>query len=45
MYTLMEATQWHFLPSLGGLGDQDEILMNNILTIAIRVKELKAPNA
>lgn len=32
-FTLMEATGWRYLPEAGGLLDQDEALMSDILTI------------
>jgi len=33
-FTLMEATGWRFLPQAGGLLDQDEALLLDVLTIA-----------
>ena len=45
MYTLMEATEWRFLPAGGGLGDQDDILLSNVFAIAARVSLLRRPNA
>ena len=45
MYTLMEATEWHFLPSFGGLAEQDEVLMNNVFAIASQVAILRGSNA
>jgi hypothetical protein len=46
MYVWMEATkEWTFLPSPGGLLDQDDLLMENILRIqsVIRKSEKKKP--
>ena len=33
-WTLMEATGWKYLPCAGGLIDQDEALLMDVLTIA-----------
>lgn len=40
-YTLMESTKWQFLPYAGGLLDQPEALMRNILRISniVRARE------
>ena len=39
MFTWMEATEWKHLPSQGGLLDQDEVLMENIMRIASLVRK------
>ena len=40
-YSMMEATDWHFLPYAGGLMDQPEMLILNIFRIARVAKWLK----
>lgn len=40
----MEATGWRFLPYAGGLLDQPESLMRNVLRIANIVNKLKEVN-
>ncbi len=39
MFTWMEATDWKHLPSAGGLLDQDEVLMENIMRITSLVRK------
>lgn len=41
MYTMLEALDWRHLPAAGGLGDQDEVLMNNIFAISHEVNRLR----
>lgn len=41
MFTIMEATGWKFLPAAGGLGDQDEVLMDNIFAISYEYRRMK----
>jgi hypothetical protein len=36
VYRLSEGTEWHFLPEGGGLINQDEALMDDLVTIAWR---------
>jgi hypothetical protein len=33
VFVLMEATQWNHLPDAGGILDQDDILMENLMRI------------
>lgn len=40
-WTLMEATDWHYLPHIGGLLDQPAALMGDILTIADRSRRIR----
>lgn len=40
-WTLMEATDWHYLPCAGGLLDQPSALMSDILEIADRSRRIR----
>jgi hypothetical protein len=40
-WTLEEATGWRFLPNAGGLLDQDESLLQDVLAIAALNERLK----
>jgi hypothetical protein len=40
MFTYMEATQWQHLPEAGGLLDQDDLLMDNIMRIKSVVRKM-----
>ena len=41
-WTLMQATGWTFLPYAGGLLDQPEALMDDIMTISLTSQIVKA---
>ena len=45
VWTLQEATGWQFLPCAGGLIDQDEALLMDVLMIAAVNERVKAAGA
>ncbi len=42
-FTWMQALDWKFLPSAGGLQDQDYMLMSNIFSIHAAIRRMQNP--